>query len=132
MKYNLYIGRWQPPHFGHMYIFEQSLKEGQPVLIAIRDIEPDEKNPLQPTIVKELWQKIYKDNDLVKVIIIPDIASVRYGRDVGYKIEEITPPTQIAGISATSIRKNIQENSNEWKNNVHESIHDDLLKLLSK
>ena len=42
----------------------------------------------------------------VKVIIIPDIESVNYGRGVGYDIIEHVPPSEIGKISATKIRKN--------------------------
>ena len=35
----------------------------------------------------------------VKVIIIPDIESVNYGRGVGYDIEHV-PPSEIGKISA--------------------------------
>ena len=46
------------------------------------------------------------DSKKVKVIIIPDIESVNYGRGVGYDIIEHVPPTDIGEISATEIRKN--------------------------
>ena len=42
----------------------------------------------------------------VKVIIIPDIESVNYGRGVGYDIIEHIPPSKIGEISATKIREN--------------------------
>ena len=40
------------------------------------------------------------DKNQVKVIIIPDIESVNYGRGVGYKIIEHQPPKDIGQISA--------------------------------
>ena len=43
----------------------------------------------------------------VKVIIIPAIESVNYGRKVGYEINEFVPPEDINDISATKIRKNL-------------------------
>ena len=43
----------------------------------------------------------------VKVIIIPDIESVNYGRGVGYDIIEHVPPKNIGDISATKIRKKL-------------------------
>ena len=43
----------------------------------------------------------------VKVIIIPDIESVNYGRGVGYEIIEHIPPSDISKISATKIRKEL-------------------------
>jgi hypothetical protein len=42
-----------------------------------------------------------------KVIIIPDIEGVYYGRDVGYKVEQIEAPEEIKQISATQVRKDM-------------------------
>lgn len=126
----LFIGRFQPPHLGHSWLFEQKLKEGIPVLIAIRDIAPDEKNPLDPKQVKLLWEKIYEGQD-VEVIIIPDIESVNWGRGVGYQTLEHVPPADICNVSATQIRNFIKSGSDEWKTMVNEKIHEDIITLLS-
>lgn len=125
----LFIGRFQPPHVGHMWLFNQKLGQGVPVLIAIRDIEPDEKNPLYAEQVKSLWEKVYAGKD-VEVIIIPDIESVNWGRGVGYQTLEHVPPSDIANISATQIRKEIREGSENWKTMVDEKIHEDVISLL--
>lgn len=130
MRYNLFIGRYQSPHKGHMHIFDTFLKESKPVLIAIRDIEPDSSNPLTATEVKTLWENVYADNPLVKVIIIPDIASVNYGRGVGYEINEITVGDAVASISATEIRRQIIAGESGWKTFVDENIHEMLAALL--
>jgi nicotinamide mononucleotide adenylyltransferase len=133
MKYNLFIGRYQSPHKGHMHIFDTFLKENKPVLIAIRDIEPDSSNPLPAFEVKKLWETVYKDNPMVKVIIIPDITSVNYGRGVGYEVNQINVPESVASISATDIRQQIIDGKNEWKEFVDEKIHSMLADfLLSK
>jgi nicotinamide mononucleotide adenylyltransferase len=124
MKYNLFIGRYQSPHVGHMHIFNTYLSLNKPILIAIRDVIPDVNNPLNATDVKELWEKVYQDNHLVKVIIIPDIESVNYGRGVGYDVIEIKVEKDVASISATEIRNQIIEGKNEWKNHVDSKIHD--------
>ena len=47
------------------------------------------------------------DSEKVKVIIIPDIESVNYGRGVGYDIIEHVPPKDIGEISATKIRASL-------------------------
>ncbi len=124
MTYNLFIGRYQSPHKGHMHIFDTFLKEEQPVLIAIRDIEPDAANPLTAAEVQTLWEKVYAANPLVKVITIPDIASVNYGRGVGYAINEINVPDTVAAISATEIRRQVIAGENGWKEFVDGNIHD--------
>ena len=133
MRYNLFIGRYQSPHKGHMHIFDTFLKEDKPVLIAIRDIDPDAANPLTAAEVKTLWEKVYAANPLVKVIIIPDIESVNYGRGVGYAISEINVPETVAAISATEIRRQVIAGENGWKAFVDENIHEMLtLYLQSK
>ena len=60
--------------------------------------------------VKENVEKALHDlvvSKRVKVIVIPDIESVNYGRGVGYDIIEHVPPTNIEKISATEIRKEL-------------------------
>jgi len=44
-QYSMFIGRWQPWHEGHRWLIDQRLNEGKNVLICIRDIEPNDKNP---------------------------------------------------------------------------------------
>jgi len=130
MTYNLFIGRYQSPHKGHMTIFNEYLEKGLPVLIAIRDVAPDDKNPLSAEEVKSIWEKIYEENQLVKIIIIPDIASVNYGRGVGYEIKEIEVSGEIQNISATEIRNQIKNGKGEWKSLVDEKAHSLLEQLI--
>ena len=68
----------------------------------------------------------------MKVIIIPDISSVNYGRGVGYEVNQIDVPDVIANISATAIRQQIIEGKNEWKELVDDSIHEKLVGYLTK
>jgi nicotinamide mononucleotide adenylyltransferase len=118
----MFIGRYQSPHKGHQAIFDTYLKQGEPILIAIRDVKTDEKNPLTSQQVQKLWQTVYQGNPLVEVIIIPDIKSVNYGRGVGYEVKEIQVTQDIASISATDIRNSIQQGLFDWRHNVDESI----------
>ena len=110
MKYSMFIGRWQPWHKGHRWLIDQRLNQGKNVLICIREVSLDDSNPYNPQDVKINIES--ELNDLieakkVKVIIIPDIESVNYGRGVGYDIIEHVPPQNIGEISATKIRKEI-------------------------
>lgn len=61
-----------------------------------------EKDPYPADFRKKMIEAVYKDNPLVKVIIIPDIEGVCVGRGVGYFIMEV--PQDIKKISATDIR----------------------------
>jgi phosphopantetheine adenylyltransferase len=107
----MFIGRWQPWHPGHRWLIDQRLNEDKNVLICIRDIEPDEKNPwysieVMSNLHKELADLI--DEGRVRVMIIPDIDSVNFGRGVGYDIIEHEPPTEVKEISATKIREQMR------------------------
>jgi len=111
-QYSMFIGRWQPWHAGHKWLIDQRLNEGKNVLICIRDIAPDEKNPfsaqeVEREIMNQLWKLIGQER--VKVIIIPDIESVNFGRGVGYDIIEHVPPTEVGDISATKIREQMRQ-----------------------
>tara|TARA_B100001057_G_scaffold400601_1_gene411844 strand:- start:285 stop:626 length:342 start_codon:yes stop_codon:yes gene_type:complete len=113
MKYSMFIGRWQPWHKGHRWLIDQRLKEGKKILICVREVSKDEKNPYNPFEVKENVEKELTElvqESMVKVIVIPDIESVNYGRGVGYDIIEHIPPKDISKISATKIRKKLFSN----------------------
>jgi cytidyltransferase-like protein len=107
-QFAMFVGRWQPLHKGHQELFKQAMDEGKNVLICIRDGKPNEKNPFSPEEVKENIENHYADEislGKVKVMVIPDICSIEFGRGVGYDIIERIPPTDIGEISATKIRK---------------------------
>lgn len=106
-QWSLFIGRWQPLHEGHKAMFQQVLDAGGKVLIAVRDVAPDEKNPFKAFEVYQNISLYYADNDNVRVTILPDICSVEFGRGVGYDIIEHIPPPEVAEISATKIRKEL-------------------------
>ena len=128
-KRAMFIGRWQPFHNGHKWLINQKLSEGKSILIAVRDIPPDEKKPFTTEQTVEMVKEVYSDHD-VEVVSIPDIESVNYGRGVGYEINEHVPPQNIGFISATGIRNNIKEGNNDWQENVDSSIHDLVVKYL--
>lgn len=111
-KYALFCGRWQPLHDGHKFIIQRVLDEGENVLICIRDVKPDEKNPFTPEQVLANIQEVYADliaEERVKAMIIPDISSVNFGRGVGYDIVEHLVPENIADISATKVREQMRK-----------------------
>ena len=132
-KYAIFVGRYQPYHFGHIELIQQKLNEGIPALIMVRDIEPDEKNPFTTEETVDMIRKYHDANgDDVKVMIIPDIESVNFGRGVGYEINEFTPPDNIGFISATKIRESIKVGDDTWKTMVDESIQEDVVRYLTE
>jgi nicotinamide mononucleotide adenylyltransferase len=109
-QYSLFIGRWQPWHEGHRWLIDERLKLGKNVCVAIRDIAVAPHQPWTAEQVQDMIELELRDLILagqVKVIIIPDIESVNYGRSVGYDVIEHFPPQNIADISATKIRQNL-------------------------
>ena len=70
MKYSMFIGRWQPLHKGQQWLIEQRLSKGKNVLVCIRDVEADDKNPFSPQEVLENVSKHYSKeiNELEKEI----------------------------------------------------------------
>ncbi len=107
-KYSLFIGRYQPFHDGHKKLMETVLNEGKDICIAIRDVETDENNPYSATAVLYMIydaMRKWVEEDRCKIIIIPDIEEVCYGRKVGWGIREIRLDQETEKISATKIRE---------------------------
>ena len=112
MKRALFIGRWQPLHDGHRWLFAQKLEADEPVLIAVRDTPMTDSDPFTTDEVVTSLEKEYVEevaSGMVEIITIPDISSVNYGRGVGYEINEFVPPEDVSSISATDIRKSLKK-----------------------
>ena len=107
-QFAMFVGRWQPLHTGHQELFKRAIDEGKNILICIRDIQPDKKNPFTAQQVLENITEFYQNEPRVKVMVIPDICSIEFGRGVGYDIIEHIPPTSIGEISATKIREQLR------------------------
>jgi cytidyltransferase-like protein len=133
-KYAIFVGRYQPYHYGHIELIKQKLNDGVPCLIMVRDIEPDEKNPFTTDQTVNMIEKYHKSKgDDVKVMVIPDIESINYGRGVGYEINEYKPPKDSGAmfISATKIRESIKNGNDDWKTMVDLSLHKDIIDYLT-
>ncbi len=104
------LGRWQPFHDGHYALFEEIVKITGQVCIQIRDVQGVEDNPFDfETLKKNIEERLNpKYQNRFKIILVPNITNISYGRGVGYKIEEIVLPDHIQKISATKIRKELR------------------------
>ena len=104
------LGRWQPWHAGHQKLFEEILKKTGQVLIMVRDVQGVGDNPFDFDTVKSNIEKALKDYEgKFKIILVPNITNICYGRGVGYKIEEIVLDEETQRISATEIRMRLRE-----------------------
>ena len=105
------LGRWQPFHDGHYALFEEIIKKTGQVCIQVRDVEGVDDNPFDFECVKskiiERLEPKYKNR--FKVVLVPNITNICYGREVGYKVEELILPKNIEKISATNIRKEMRQ-----------------------
>ena len=102
----LMLGRWQPWHQGHQELFKKSLEKTGQVIIMVRSMPISENNPYDFEQVKEKIKYALREyKGKFEIIQVPNITNICYGRDVGYKVEEIVLPDKIQAISATKIRK---------------------------
>ena len=103
------LGRWQPWHAGHQKLFEETLKRAEQVLIMVRDVQGVGDNPFDFDTVKTNIENALKEyKGKFKIILVPNITNICYGRGVGYKIEEIVLDDETQKISATKIREKMR------------------------
>jgi len=100
----LMLGRYQPWHEGHHALYNEAGKRTDQVMLGIRNTHgTSEKDPLSFDEVKSF---IDKDPAIkgAMVVRLPNITNIVYGRDVGYKIEQVKLEDSIEAISATQKR----------------------------
>lgn len=103
----LMLGRYQPWHEGHQMLRDKAAERTDQVLIGVRNTyNTSEKDPLPYDMVEKLI--VDKNSGYVNLVKrLPNITNIVYGRDVGYKIEQIDLPAEIQAISATQKRKDM-------------------------
>jgi hypothetical protein len=103
----LMLGRYQPWHEGHHALYKEAGKRTNQVLLGVRNTyNTSEKDPLKFNQVKEYIAKDEFMKDAM-VLRLPNITNIVYGRDVGYKIEQVELTPEIQAISATQKRKEL-------------------------
>jgi len=103
------LGIWQPFHDCHLELFKKILEKTGQVIIMVRDMPQTENNPfIFEDIKKRIEEKLKDYTGKFDVIKVPNITNICYGRDVGYKIEEVVLPKEIQKISATEIRNKLK------------------------
>ena len=104
------LGRWQPWHEGHQKLFEKILEKTGQVLIMVRDVQGVDDNPFDfDTVKNNIEQALVNFKGKFKIILVPNITNICYGRGVGYKIEEIVLDEETQKISATKIRQTMRD-----------------------
>ena len=102
----VFIGRYQPFHQGHKALIELGIKKYGQAWIGVRTMPRDEKNPYDYFDIEDMIYKALGAEYAGKFSVdpLPNVASVMYGRDVGYKVEQVRLPPELEEISATRIR----------------------------
>ena len=101
----LQLGRYQPWHEGHQALKQEAHERTEQVLVGVRNTYgTSEKDPMPFNQVQELIWNQNKNGDTL-ILRLPNITNIVYGRDVGYKIEQIDLGATIHAISATEKRK---------------------------
>jgi hypothetical protein len=108
-EYSLLIGRWQvpTPHAGHRQLVDTLFAEGKNVVIDIRTMPIDDKNPYPPEEIYDAWMLVYPGELMTGQLILriaPNIVEVVYGRSPGWGIREVVLDEETQKISATEIR----------------------------
>ena len=101
----LMLGRYQPWHEGHHALYQEAKKRTSQVVLGIRSTYgTSDKDPLTFTQVKNF---INEDPAMIGAMVVrmPNITHIVYGRDVGYKIEQVKLGDEVEAISATEKRR---------------------------
>lgn len=129
MKRAMFVGRWQPFHNGHKLSISKKLKDGVPVLICVRDAQPDEHNPFTTKETMHMLEVVFEGEDVV-VMSVPDVESINCEKGSDYGIKEYTLPKKAPGVSVADIRSQLKEGLTEWRDAVEPRIQGIIHSLL--
>ena len=101
----LMLGRYQPWHEGHHALYEEAEKRTKQVMLGVRNTY--NTSPKDPLTFDQVKSYIDQDDFMKEAMVIrmPNITNIVYGRDVGYKVEQVKLGDEIEAISATKKRK---------------------------
>ena len=75
----------------------------------VRDVEGLDDNPFGfEEIERMITSDLQEYGNRSKVIRVPNITDICYGRDVGYNIQEVDLDSEIKNISASKIREKLR------------------------
>ena len=114
---SLVIGRFQPLHEGHKALINTLLAEGKKVCVGLMDTDIDADNPYTIEQRKQMFADAF--GDAVEIVVLPPVAEVCYGREVGYDIRRIEHDKE--HVRASDIRCDRPQSlfwpDNEWCRN---------------
>lgn len=107
----LFLGRYQPFHDGHRQLIVEGLRRVPQACIAVRDTGgTDGKNPFGFEAVRARIEHSLREYEGRFIVVpLPNISNIFYGRNVGYRVEQIDLDSAIQAISATAIRRRLAD-----------------------
>lgn len=96
--YIIFIGRFQPPHNGHIHVIEQALEKSKKLILILGSAQESRtiKNPLTVEKRKEIFYKIFESNQKIQanrvhIISIPDYpdSNDKWIKSINDKVMEI-------------------------------------------
>ena len=103
------LGRYQPWHQGHKKLFEEIIKKTGQVVIMVRDNSRTDDNPFSfQYIEKKIKEDLSEYGDRAKIILVPNITDICYGRDVGYNVGKIELDPETEKVSASQLRERMR------------------------
>lgn len=99
-------------------------KNRKPVLILIMDAEEEPRASRRADVISTVLSERSIPHETV---VIPPIASINWGRNVGYETNYINVDPRIQQISGTDIREKIRNGNHDWKQSVPHTAQDEVL-----
>ena len=103
-------------------MFTEIIKKTWQVFIQLRVVQCVDDNPFDfETVKNKIEDRLNPEFEgRFKIMLVPNITNICYGRGVGYKIEEIVLPEEIQKISATKIRAKMREDGDlKWTKDLN-------------
>ncbi len=103
---------------------EKALETHDEVVVLVRDCKIDESNPLDARVIAKIIEHAFKDtldkHGALRVTswVMIDFDTFYYGRQVGYKVEEMKLDDTYKDVSASSIKEQIDPKFWEWINSL--------------
>ena len=117
MKYSMFIGRWQPWHNGHRWLIDQRLSQNKNVLICVREVSRDDKNPYDPEEVKkEIENELIRISDDSFKPIILRLATL-YGLSSRLRFDLVL--NMFAGMAYVDRKIVLNSTGDSWRPVVH-------------
>jgi len=103
------IGRFQPFHDGHKALVTAALLRAPQVLIMVRQMPPGPDNPFTfLEVSSRIKAALAEFGDWVHIVPVPNVSHVIYGREVGYKVEQVRFDDATEAVHARDLRNGVK------------------------